>query len=157
MQVAERSIATLVSEVRFGITYANLNEALWSHLDSGLNLFQVFAGALAVAGILSDATLVKVAGGMLAAVSAVQLGLSPGKRAVGYRDARMRFHELAGRAWGMELQELDADLERARAAAPPGLRALRKPAWNITAESLGSTERPYELTRLEALLQALAW
>ena len=153
---AERTVAALVSDVRFGVTYGGLNEAIWSHLDTGLSLIQVLFGALAVAGLFSGPTLIAVAGVVLALVSALQLGLSPRKRSIEFRDARIRFHELQGRAWSLELQALETELERVRASAPVGLRALSRPAWNIVAESLGSSDQ-YKLTRPESLLQALAW
>lgn len=152
-----RTQAQAVAEVRFGIEYAALNERLWQHLDTGLNLLQIGLGALALAGAL--ATLGAVAGasgGVLAVVGALQLTLQPVRRSIAFRDARFEFHELNKRAWALPLEDLDAALEDLRKCAPQGMQALLRPAQQRVELQHGHTDRLLRLSWRERLAAALA-
>lgn len=156
-QASERTLAVAVSEVRFGIQYGLLNERYWQHLDTALNLLQIGAGALALAGALAQGALAtSIAGVMIAVVSALQLSLQPTRRSVAFRDARARFHDLHARAWGLTLRELDAELEALRRDAPVGMRALLLPAQNIVHQQIGAQDVVLPLTWGQRLALALA-
>lgn len=153
----ERTLGVAVSEVRFGIQYGLLNERFWQHLDTGLNLAQIGAGALALAGAFTEGTvLTSVAGVAIAIVSALQLTLQPTRRSVAFRDARAKFHDLHARAWDMTLREVDIELERLRRDAPVGMRALLVPAQNIVHRQLGAEDVLLPLTLGQRLALSLA-
>ena len=156
MATFARSVGVAISEIRYAIAFAGMNERLWSHFDTTLNCLQILLGMLALAGVLADATLIRVAGGALAILSALQIGLGPRRRSIEFRDARVRFHELVGRAPSLDLLHLDVELEKLKGGSPFGLMVLSRPAYNVVAESLGSTDL-YLLSPMEALFVRLAW
>ena len=126
-----RTHAVAMAEVRFGVEYGSLNERLWRHVDTSLNLFTVLCGALALAGALSVTSWLAAAAGVALAInSALQITWQPLKRSIEFRDARFAFHDLARRAGSMPLAELDAALEDLRRAAPIGSDWLLMPAQN---------------------------
>jgi hypothetical protein len=128
---------------------------LWSHVDTWCNFLQIAMGALALAGVL-NAGLVAYAEGGLAMISAVQLTLSPCRRAIDFRATRARFHELLARAPTMQVSEIDAELEILTGSAPLGVRTYARPAYNIVAESIGKPEARYKLTVFERFMLFLA-
>jgi hypothetical protein len=156
VETPPRSIGAAVSDLRYAVEYASLNESFWSHVDASCNLLQALFGALALAGVLGDLGLVRYAGGGLAVISGVQLALSPCKRTMEFRHARVRFHELLSKSGGMDVIDVDAQLELLRGAAPLGMRTLSRPAYNIVAEGIGKPEERYKLTAFERVLLALS-
>lgn len=152
-----RTQAQAVAEVRFGVEYAALNERLWQHLDTALNLTQAGFGALALGGALAaSGAMAGAAGAVLAVVSALQLTLQPVRRSIAFRDARFLFHDLNKRAWALPLAELDAALEDLRKGAPHGAQALLRPAQQRVDLQHGHVDRVLLLTWRERLAVALA-
>jgi len=140
MAAVERTLEMAVSEVRFGAEFGRLNMRVWQRLDTCLNLLQVLAGALALAGAFSNGRVLAAAGLVMAVVSALQIALQPGRRAADFKMAHMEWQRLAAQVWGMELYALDVRLAELRAAAPDGFDALGIPAMNIVNRRHGSTE-----------------
>ena len=159
MQIAtppERTLDIAVTEVRYGIEYASLNETFWRTADTWLTCCQAVAGAMALGGAFAHGTwLGAVGGGLVAAVSGLQLALRPSDRATAFRDTRKQFHDLNKRAWGMSVIELDAALEDLRAAAPCGSSLLHRIARNNLAGKLGRPDLQEPLTRRERLAAVL--
>ena len=128
----QRTREIAVAEVRFAVEFGALNERVWQSIDTLLNFGQIGAGALALTGaIVQGTTVAAVAGGVLAAISAIQLSLSPLRRSIAFRDARVKFNALNARAPSMTLEQIDSELEALRSEAPQGMRLLEMPALNI--------------------------
>jgi hypothetical protein len=132
-----RTHGQAVAEVQYAVEFGRLNERFWQRLDTVLNLMQVLAGALALAGAFSAGQWLPVAGVVLAVVSALQITLAPGRRAAGFLVARRDFSALLMRAWKLDPADLDAELEALRAQAPQGLELLSAPAFNNTSRRNG--------------------
>lgn len=153
----DRTHGQAVTEVRFGIEYAELNERYWQRLDTCLNAVQVLCGALALAGAIgTQGPVAGLAGVLMAIVSTLQITLAPARRSIAFRDARMAFHDLNERVWTLQLGELDAALERIRKAAPHGLHSLNKPAVNRVHCSMGRKDALEPLSRMERWAEALS-
>lgn len=143
----ERTPGHALTDVSFGIEYASLNERFWSTVNTTMNILQILAGFLALAGALDPSDgWGKRAVIALAVLSALQLTLDPVRRSISYRDVRMHFHDLKKRLPGMSLGEIDFTLEDIRKAAPTANRYLIVPAQNNVLRSLG-----HEADRLSPL------
>ncbi len=154
--VPMRTHATAVAEVRFGVEFGSLNERLWRHVDTGLNLITVLFGALALAGAMSVTSwMAATAGVVLAVVSALQLTWQPLKRSIEFRDARYGFHDLAQQAAGMSVAEIDVALEHLRRVSPIGSDWLLVPALNRVHAQFGH-QPARALNWRERLASALA-
>lgn len=137
-------------EVRFAIEYGDMHEKFWSHIDTGLSLVQVVAGALALAGAFAPGSgLASWAGLILAGVSGFQLTIKPRERSIQFRDTRRLLHDLNARAWSMSVLEVDAELERIRREAPRGLSVLTRPATNVALAANGFEAATEPLSRAE--------
>lgn len=133
-----RTVAIAVAEIRYGIEYGSVNEVFWRKLDTMASVCQAVAGSLAFAGAFSPSgDLFKFAGAAIAVVSATQLVVKPMERAFAFRDARIKFHDLAKRAWDMPLRAIDAELEDLRAHAPRGSTLLAPIALNRVNRQMG--------------------
>jgi hypothetical protein len=152
-----RTLAQAVGEVDYGISFGRLNERFWHRVESVCNLAQVMCGALFFAGaVTSGSATAGVLGVALALVVAVQVTLSPARRAAQFMVARRQFHDLRKRAWGMQLADLDAALQDLRRDAAPGLDALGMPALNEVNRANGHPEEVRRLNWLERCALALA-
>jgi hypothetical protein len=133
-----RTAGHALTDVMFGIEYGSLNERFWSSLNTLLNVVQIVAGFLALAGALKpEEGWGKWAIVGLAVISGLQLTLDPLRRSIAYRDTRMQFHELKKRVAKMDLAAIDGALEDIRKTAPLGNRYLVTPAQNAVLAQLG--------------------
>ncbi len=156
MAAVERTLEVAVAEVRFGAEFGRLNMRVWQRLDTVLNLLQVMAGAMALAGAFSDAKVLAGAGLVMASVSALQIALQPGRRAADFRMAHAEWQRLGAKAWTMTLGEVDAKLDDLRASSPDGFDALALPAMNAVNERHGWPAADQRLSARQKLLLAVA-
>jgi hypothetical protein len=133
----ERTKGHILADVRFAAEYGSLNERFWLHVDTTVSLLQIAAGCFALAGAFVSPPVTAAAGIVIAALSAVQLGLRPRERAYQFREARRKFIELDAHASQLDDAELDAKRRLLIAEAPQGLRALSNPAHNIVNQRHG--------------------
>lgn len=145
-----RTLEIAIAEVRYGAEYGSLNERFWTRIDTAMNVVQMVSGALALAGALKSPALTAAAGVVLAVISGLQLSLQPLRRAIEFRDAKRAFHDLNARAPALTLEQMDAELERLRGAAPQGLSAFAMPALNIVNARHGH-DKAYDLKWNERL------
>lgn len=152
-----RTLGHAVMDVRYAIEYGELHEKLWSHIDTGISLVQIAAGALALAGVLTPGRWLTAAAGItLAVLSSVQLCFKPRERSIEFRDTRRKLHDLNANAWSMSLQDVDRALEQIKSEAPRGLDALARPAQNRVLASNGYPNEVEPLKTNESILSALA-
>lgn len=157
MPETTRTLANAVMDVRYGYHYGELNQRLWSHLDTTLNLAGALGGSAAVASLFAASpALVLSAGITMACVSVLQLVLRPAQRAAEFRDAKRSFAELDAKAWDMPLADLDRQLKGLQASAPIGSSRLGMPAYNACVRANGHESKVVTLKLTERLVSALA-
>ncbi|MBQ0946335.1 hypothetical protein KAK07_23550 [Ideonella sp. 4Y16] len=154
---ATRELGAAVSDVRYAVIYGELNERFWTRIDTALSLVSAIGGSAAVATFLAQSNLANaVAGAVLALAGVLGLVLRPGQKASQFREARIGYLNLLGRAWSMQVGEVDAERARLEAAAPIGLDGLGPVAWNRLVIQLGDEDRAQGLTTWQSVLAWIA-
>ena len=151
------SIPVLMSEVRYGIVFGEMNE-VFNRRVSGLLLFVVtLAGLLSAGGFISNLSKVlpsesvlwwSVGLGVLTALAqAARIAFKFREREADFRAAKRAFQELEGRGWSMNQNTLYKDLAKLRANAPSGGDWLASAAFNKACAELGHPERHRDMPR----------
>ena len=156
-QAKAGSIPVLMSEVRYGIVFGEMNE-VFNRRVSGLLLFVVtLAGLLSAGGFISNLSKVlpsesvlwwSVGLGVLTALAqAARIAFKFKEREAEFRAAKRAFQELEGRGWTVNQNTLYQDLAKLRANAPSGGDWLASAAFNKACAELGHPERHRDMPR----------
>lgn len=147
MATVERTKEELMSEVRYGIVFASMNEDWNCRLRKAFNLLTYAAagfsgvGAMALIGKLggSDFATWWTAGWALLSVlsAAITKAYHFDKREAEFRKAKAEFESLEGKGWSLHHSDLQRQLGKLRAAAPNGGQWLAPLAYNKACTELG--------------------
>jgi hypothetical protein len=144
-----RTKEEMMSEVRYGVVFADMNESANAWLR-GVSVFLTALCALLTTGGFAALAL-KAAPDYflwwslgLGAVAAVALAANKAfkfaEREEQFRAAKTAFQTLEGKGWCMEADSLDKELHQLRNKAPTGGRWLAELAYNRTCREIGHPE-----------------
>jgi hypothetical protein len=145
------SQAVLMSEVRYGIVFGEMNEVFNTRANSLLVFITSLATALAAGGFVSllskaldhETVLLWAIGAAIfgALSAAAKVAFKFKERAEQFRVAKKAFQDLEGRGWSMNQNTLTKELAKLRSNAPSGGGFLASAAFNKACAELGYPER----------------
>ena len=145
----------LMSEIRYGIVFGEMNEVFNSRMNSFVVFASTLAGVLSASGVVAQVTKATsgdvaiwwaLALGVLSAVAyAAKVAFRFKERERDFRDAKVKFQELEGRGWGMHQSALMKEVAKLRAGAPAGGSWLASAAFNKACAELGYPDRKREM------------
>ena len=141
----------LMSEVRYGIVFGEMNEVFNHRVNSLLFFMLTLCGLLSAGGFITNLKGVLpgeavfvwsvVLGAVTAVTQAARLAFKFKERAAEFRAAKKAFQELEGRGWSMNQGTLTKEIARLRANAPSGGDWLASAAFNKACAELGYPDR----------------
>lgn len=147
---APGTLPVLMGEVRYGIVFADMNEAAYRFAHRAL-LFAGFvcaglSGSAVVPLLSKSSSQETVVAWMLGLAALSVISFSARKafrfdqRADAFQKAKSKFQLLEGKGWGMAPHDLQSRLATLRSDAPTGGQWLAAAAYNKACEELGHPE-----------------
>lgn len=144
-----------IRDLDYGIRLSQRHYRLYNRLHASMRFIELLGGSVAVGVAVSGSPgLLKLAGGLVAAVACANFAFEPGSVAREHQRVGRELTKVRAKVAKLTWQQIDK--QRAEVIEPSYIEGLRDPAWNDMMRSHGFASSAKRLSLWQRFMAAIA-